>query len=126
MKRVAIACSILVLLIIGCFAGYRAITETISSTQTQITQTTAHLDAGELGQAMETLSQSYGHWTDSRFLLAALVDHQVLDEVDALYQRAAEIIRIGSTEDARPTLRMLAAALDHITETERLTLANIL
>ena len=77
-------------------------------------------------EAYQALEESYGDWSSSQAYLHIVSHHDVLDEAEAIYRRAAVFIclqeessLLGELSDLRHQLRLLS-------EMEQLSIKNVL
>lgn len=77
-------------------------------------------------EAYQALEESYGDWSSSQAYLHIVSHHDVLDEAEAMYRRAAVFIclqeessLLGELSDLRHQLRLLS-------EMEQLSIKNVL
>ena len=94
--------------------------------QGQLAQVDALATDGAWEEAYQALEESYGDWSSSQAYLHIVSHHDVLDEAEAMYRRAAVFIRLqeessllGELSDLRHQLRLLS-------EMEQLSIKNVL
>mgnify|MGYP000322082990 FL=1 len=94
--------------------------------QGQLDQVEALATDGAWEEAYQALEESYGDWSSSQAYLHIVSHHDVLDEAEAMYRRAAVFIRLqeessllGELSDLRHQLRLLS-------EMEQLSIKNVL
>ena len=116
MKRLVTACALFVLLIGGCFWEYQTVSRT--------TDTLALAVSGQTDPAV--LTACFDDWQACRPLLASLVRHAELDQIDTLYRRAIQAARNHDQNEARLQVAELSGALRHIAEMEFPSQHNIL
>ena len=94
--------------------------------QGQLDQVEALATDGAWEDAYQALEESYGDWSSSQAYLHIVSHHDVLDEAEAMYRRAAVFIRLqeessllGELSDLRHQLRLLS-------EMEQLSIKNVL
>ena len=116
MKRLITACALLALLAGGCILEYQAVSRT--------TDALALAVSGQTEPA--ALSACFADWQARRPLLAALVRHAELDQVDTLYRRAIQAARNRDPNETRLQVAELTGALRHIADMEFPSLHNLL
>ena len=72
------------------------------------------------------LTACFDDWQACRPLLASLVRHAELDQIDTIYRRAIQAARNHDQNEARLQVAELSGALRHIAEMEFPSLHNIL
>lgn len=94
--------------------------------QGQLDQVEALAKDGAWEEAYQALEESYGDWSSSQAYLHIVSHHDVLDEAEAMYRRAAVFIclqeessLLGELSDLRHQLRLLS-------EMEQLSIKNVL
>ena len=94
--------------------------------QGQLDQVEALATDGAWEEAYQALEESYGDWSSSQAYLHIVSHHDVLDEAEAMYRRAAVLIclqeessLLGELSDLRHQLRLLS-------EMEQLSIKNVL
>lgn len=94
--------------------------------QGQLDQVEALATDGAWEEAYQALEESYGDWSSSQAYLHIVSHHDVLDEAEAMYRRAAVFIclqeessLLGELSDLRHQLRLLS-------EMEQLSIKNVL
>ena len=94
--------------------------------QGQLDQVEALATDGAWEEAYQALEESYGDWSSSQAYLHIVSRHDVLDEAEAMYRRAAVFIclqeessLLGELSDLRHQLRLLS-------EMEQLSIKNVL
>ena len=92
--------------------------------QGQLDQVEALATDGAWEEAYQALEESYGDWSSSQAYLHIVSHHDVLDEAEAMYRRAAVFIclqeessLLGELSDLRHQLRLLS-------EMEQLSIKN--
>lgn len=116
MKRLITACALFALLIGGCFFEYQTVSRT--------TDALASAVSGQTEPAV--LAACFADWQACRPLLASLVRHAELDQIDTLYRRAIQAARNHDPNETRLQVAELSGALRHIAEMEFPSLHNIL
>ena len=94
--------------------------------QGQLDQVEALATDGAWEEAYQALEESYGDWSSGQAYLHIVSHHDVLDEAEAMYRRAAVFIclqeessLLGELSDLRHQLRLLS-------EMEQLSIKNVL
>ena len=94
--------------------------------QGQLDQVEGLATDGAWEEAYQALEESYGDWSSSQAYLHIVSHHDVLDEAEAMYRRAAVFIclqeessLLGELSDLRHQLRLLS-------EMEQLSIKNVL
>lgn len=103
-----------------------SMTERTQRWQGQLDQVESLIVDNDWEQADQALAKSYDDWSASQAYLHIVSHHEVLDEAEAMYRRAAVFIQIreessllGELSDLRHQLRLLS-------EMEQLSIKNIL
>ena len=126
MKRVLIACIILLILGAGSISSYstiRQITETSIRAVSEAEHATEQTDAAA---ALSCLQNGHKHWCDASPLLSTLIDHRTIDEIDTLYYRSISFAQSSDLAHLLAELTELSSALERMQKTEHLSIENIL
>lgn len=126
MKRVLIACFLLLSIIAGCIGSFFSIQQRTDSSNQKVRSAIEAAVRNDISQALAELQSGQTQWTDDCIFLSALVDHQTLDEIDTLYRRAICFASTREVPHLLSELEELSAALERIQNAERLSLETLL
>ena len=73
-----------------------------------------------------TLQNSYNDWQNRQTYLHIVLEHDAIDDADAMYRRALAFTKAQEPKELRAELADLQDQLTLLTEMERLSLKNIL
>lgn len=115
MKRLITACTLLFLLSVSCFAEYQA-----------VARTTDALAAAVDGQTdPAVLTECFDAWADHKPLLASLIRHNEIDQIENLYRRAIQAANNRDLNETRLQVAELTGMLRHLPELEYPSLHNV-
>lgn len=115
MKRLIAACTLLVLLSVGCFVEYQSVART--------TDTLAAAVDGQTDPAV--LTACFDDWATHKALLASLIRHNEIDQIENLYRRAIQAANNDDLNETRLQVAELTGMLRHLPELEFPSLHNI-
>ena len=82
--------------------------------------------AGDWDAAGDLLAASYDDWRTRQLFLHIVVQHQVVEDAEAMYRRAASFLDGQETEEFRAELADLIHQLLALEEQEQLSWGNVL
>ena len=126
MKRVMIACFLLLILATGCFLSSFSIDQITDDSDRAVRSAANAAAQNNFPQALAELQHGQTKWDKTVTLLSALVDHQALDEIDTLYRQAICYASANERSHLLAELAALSAALERMQEAEHLSLETIL
>ncbi len=94
--------------------------------QGQLDQVEALATDGAWEEAYQALEESYGDWSSSQAYLHIVSHHDVLDEAEAMYRRAAVFICLQEESSLLGELLDLRHQLRLLSEMEQLSIKNVL
>ncbi len=94
--------------------------------QGQLDQVEALATDGAWEDAYQALEESYGDWSSSQAYLHIVSHHDVLDEAEAMYRRAAVFICLQEESSLLGELSDLRHQLLLLSEMEQLSIKNVL
>lgn len=94
--------------------------------QGQLDQVEALATDGAWEEAYQALEESYGDWSSSQAYLHIVSHHDVLDEAEAMYRRAAVFICLQEESSLLGELSDLRHQLLLLSEMEQLSIKNVL
>ena len=94
--------------------------------QGQLDQGEALATDGAWEDAYQALEESYGDWSSSQAYLHIVSHHDVLDEAEAMYRRAAVFICLQEESSLLGELSDLRHQLLLLSEMEQLSIKNVL
>lgn len=115
MKRLIAACTLLLLLGVGCVVEYQAVARTTDGLAASVADQT---DPAVLAACFED-------WTSHKPLLAALIRHNEIDQIENLYRRAIQAANNHDLNETRLQVAELTGMLRHLPELEFPSLHNI-
>ena len=92
----------------------------------QLAQVEALATDGAWEDAYQALEESYGDWSSSQAYLHIVSHHDVLDEAEAMYRRAAVFICLQEESSLLGELSDLRHQLLLLSEMEQLSIKNVL
>ena len=108
MKRLLVACALLLGLIIGCFVEYTA-----------VSRATDELSAAVSGQTdAVVLQMCFARWNTHKRVLAALIRHNEIDQIENLYRRSIQAAQNNDLNETRLQVAELTGMLRHLSELE--------
>lgn len=116
MRRLITACTLLIVLSISCFVEYQAVFRTSS----------ALADAVDGQTDPAVLTECFDAWNDHKTLLASLIRHTEIDQIENLYRRAIQAADNGDFNETRLQVAELTGMLRHLPALEFPSLHNIL
>ncbi len=125
MKRMIVAVSMLLLLIIGCFYGYQKLDLLSQEIGNHIAEADARLGISEHDTAYADLLEAYQLWRSKQALLGSLVRHNELEDIEKLFLRAMQSMHDGEWSAYRLYARELQGTIAHLPEMERPSIQNI-
>lgn len=108
MKRLLVACALLLGLIAGCVVEYMA-----------VTRATDKLSAAVSGQTdAVVLQMCFADWNTHKPMLAALIRHNEIDQIENLYRRAIQAAQNNDLNETRLQVAELTGMLQHLSKLE--------
>ena len=126
MKRVAAACAIFVLLILGCAGAYLSVDRVTQSLAAEVQLAHDALASENYDEASRIMQNGYRNWRSQHELLGALIRHNEIDEIENLYLRAIQCTKNEDSDEGQMQTLELSGMLRHLTEMERPSAGNIL
>ena len=126
MKRLFIACSILLLLFgLSVYVGARV--ETLTSSYIQQLTTAKELAAQEdWSQASAITRQVYQDWTEQAFFLHALLRHSDTDQILLSFRAVEQYLSLEEMDEYAAANASLITQLELLAEMEQATAENVL
>lgn len=103
-----------------------SMTERTQRWQSQLDRVESLGESGAWEEADTALEESYDDWSASQTYLHIVSHHDVLDEAEAMYRRAAVFIRIREENSLLEELSDLRHQLRLLAEMEQLSIKNVL
>ena len=103
-----------------------SMTERTQRWQSQLDQVENLVQDDAWEKAAAALEESYDDWSDSQTYLHIVSHHDVLDEAEAMYRRAAVFLRIREETSLLGELSDLDHQLRLLSEMEQLSIKNVL
>ena len=119
------------LLILGMLFGFSLWNSTAIKTDTarwsnQLKQAVQFIPSENWDAIKRTLQNSYDDWQTRQTYLHIVLEHDALDDVDAMYRRAFAFTKAKEPQELQAELADLQDQLGLLAEMERLSLENIL
>ena len=76
--------------------------------------------------AQDTMNQSYEDWNRKQTYLHIVLEHDAIDDADAMFRRAFAFVKTQDSQELQAELADLIDQLNLLAETERLSLKNVL
>ena len=94
--------------------------------QEQLWQADAFAQSENWTDATAAVAESYQDWSRRQAYLHIVTEHDVVDDAEAMYQRALAFAATREPSEFRAELADLRSQLHLLSETERLSLKNVL
>ena len=119
------------LLILGALFGFSLWNSAEIKTDTarwsnQLKQAVQFIPSENWDAIERTLQNSYDDWQTGQTYLHIVLEHDAIDDADAMFRRAFAFAETHDTQELQAELANLIDQLNLLAETERLSLKNIL
>ena len=125
-KPFFIACLILVSLFAAGLMNAQTVSRLGDSIETQLSYSQSSAKSGQWEEVGDTLHDVAELWQEHKTFLHVTLDHREIEETEALF---AEIRQYAAQEDIRKyctSAERLAVQLEHLKESQRISIKNIL
>ena len=89
-------------------------------------QAVSYVQSENWALTQKALHQSYEDWSHAQTYLHIVLEHDAIDDADAMFRRAFAFAETHDTQELQAELANLIDQLNLLAETERLSLKNIL
>jgi hypothetical protein len=118
--------TIVVLLLGGSFTSYRYIQSTAQTLGSQLATVEQSISTQVWAAAQKELNTTQQHWDKSKPWWSILLDHQEIDKIDISLKRLDKYIVTQNVPLSLGEVAALEQLIEHIADTEKLNLRNIL
>jgi len=118
--------TIVVLLLGGSFTSYRYIQSTAQTLGSQLATVEQSISTQVWAAAQKELNTTQQHWDKSKPWWSILLDHQEIDKIDISLKRLDKYIVTQNVPLSLGEVGALEQLIEHIADTEKLNLRNIL
>ena len=118
-------CILLVIFVFSLWNSYHIQKNTAHWSET-LQQAVSYVQSENWTSAQKALHQSYEDWSHAQTYLHIVLEHDALDDVDAMYRRAFAFTKAKEPQELQAELADLQDQLGLLAEMERLSLENIL
>lgn len=125
MKRLVIACILLLTVTAACIVGCMTVQHAVRDTAAVAVSAREQAQADDLAACVQILQSGQSDWTRRVRLLGAIVRHNELNQIDVLYRRA---VQAGQNDDKHELLLQLSELdemLRQLADMELPTLGNV-
>ncbi|WP_407306805.1 DUF4363 family protein [Desulfosporosinus sp. SB140] len=117
---------ILVLLLGGSFASYHYIQGTTQTLGSQLDTLEQSISSQQWDAAEKELDTAQQHWDNNKNWWTVLLDHQEVDRIDLSFKRLDKYLVTQNLPLSLGELSDLELLIHHISDSEKLTIENIL
>ncbi len=126
MRTLTTIFTIVVLLLGGSFTSYRYIQSTAQTLGSQLATVEQSISTQVWAAAQKKLNTTQQHWDKSKPWWSILLDHQEIDKIDISLKRLDKYIVTQNVPLSLGEVAALEQLIEHIADTEKLNLRNIL
>ncbi|MDR3543482.1 MAG: DUF4363 family protein [Desulfosporosinus sp.] len=117
---------IVVLLLGGSWTTYRYLQTTTLALGTQLESVEQSISAQKWKTAQKDLNTAQQRWNQNKTWWTVLLDHQEIDNIDISMTRLEKYLKTQDISLSLGEVSTLKLQIDHISDTEKLNLQNIL
>ncbi|MDQ7093868.1 DUF4363 family protein [Desulfosporosinus sp. PR] len=118
--------TILVLLFGGSLASYRYIQGTTQTIGSQLDTLEQSISSQQWDTAEKELTAAQQHWDNNKTWWTILLDHQEIDRIDLSLYRLNKYLVTRNLSLSLGEISDLELLIQHISDTEKLTIENVL
>lgn len=126
MKSYGIPCLVLALLLALCLFSGAWLTQRCDGWAAQLNEIDRRAQADDWEEAEELLESLYGDWLQVQLWLHITMEHDELDEAEALFCRALVLAEEEDSVEFRAHIADLLSQLQLLAEMERVRVENVL
>lgn len=126
MKPFFIACLILVSLFAAGLMNAQTVSRLSDSIETQLSYSQSSAKSGQWDEVGDTLHDVAELWQEHKTYLHVTLDHSEIEEVEALFAEARQYAAQGDVDKYCTCAERLAVQLEHLKETQRISIKNVL
>ncbi|EGW38445.1 DUF4363 family protein [Desulfosporosinus sp. OT] len=126
MRTIYIIVIIVILLLGGSLTSYRYLQATTQTLGNQLEAVEQSISSEKWEVAQKELNTTQEHWDNNKAWWTVLLDHQEIDTIDIGINRLDKFIKTQNITLSLGEVSALKLRLDHIADTEKLNLQNIL
>lgn len=126
MRTIPTIVIIVVLLLGGSLTTYRYLQTTTLTLGAQLEAVEQSISTQKWEVAQKELNTAQQHWDKNKTWWAVLLDHQEIDNIDISMNRLEKYIETHDVSLSLGEVSALKLQVDHISDTEKLNLRNIL
>lgn len=117
---------ILVILLVGSFTSYQYIQGTTQNLGSQIASVEKSISSQQWDTAQKELNETQQQWKNTKGWWTILLDHQEIDKIDLSMKRLDHYLVTKDLPLSLGEVSTLELLFNHISDTEKLNLENIL
>ncbi len=117
---------IVILLLGGSLVSYQYIQRTTQSLGTQISTVEQSISGQQWDIAQRKLKETQQRWDENKIWWTILLDHQEIDKIELSLSRLDKYVETQNLPLSLGEASTLELLINHISETEKFTLENIL
>ena len=126
-RRLYIYLIIAALLLLGvCLGSYFYLVSSANRVLDIIPEIEEAVEAGDWEEANEEFDEAKGIWDKHKNIWQCFLIHQEIDDIESAFMKLQGYIETESTEETLSSLYDLAYSIDHVPDTERISIYNIL
>ena len=118
-------CILLAIFIFALLNSYHIQKNTAHWSET-LQQAVSYVQSENWASAQEVLNQSYEDWNHAQTYFHIVLEHDAIDDADAMFRRAFAFAETQDTQELQAELADLIDQLNLLAEMERLSLKNVL
>ena len=126
MKRLWIGVGLLTIMLILGLLTPKIMENALDPVQGQLENTAQAAALGDWEKAFASMDRAYKLWEEKRRITAALMDHDPMEEIDAIFSQLRQYLQYQDPAAVSSLCASLLSQLDAMTDYHRLTLWNIL
>ncbi|TGE31957.1 DUF4363 family protein [Desulfosporosinus sp. Sb-LF] len=125
MRTIPTIVTIIILLLGGSLASYQYIQSTSQTLALQIETVEQSISTHKWENAQKQLNIAQPRWDKTKTLWTVLLDHQEIDDIEVSMKKLEKYIQAQDVALSLGEASALKLLIDHISDTEKLTLRNI-
>lgn len=126
-RRLYIYLSITALLLLGvCLGSYFYLVSSADRVLDIIPEIEEAVEEGDWAEANEEFDEAKDIWDKHKNIWQCFLVHQEIDDIESAFMKLQGYIETESTEESLSSLYDLAYSIDHVPDTERISIYNIL
>lgn len=126
MKQILISAGILLVCLAFSLISLFVILDVCNQTSNLLEQSLSSASAEDFQVAEQTLRQAEQAWREKENFLGIVLRHDDMDEILTVFSELKQYAQVEDLDDYRANCAKLLAAIDHVRQTEKPKLPNIL